>query len=309
MMHFINLPITDTFYYLNLNHEIPIQATLPIRKIKFFGPSETATIIGDIGHITVRGNHERSLENQLAKLVKSKIKYNIRPNYHDLKKEFDKIIIATGDPSTTKKLKQWKKTDVSVKIIGATIEGKFEPTTVKMWLNNDFAPQGYGYFLPLGHKLASIAIATPHDIVDWNKLWNTFLAQINFEFRIKDTFQLDHYEIGQTKTQEFDNTYLIGNAGGFIMPFLGFGQFSSIESGLLVAKAINKNQNYNKLTKNLRKDYLQSYKLRQLMAKMSNTQYDKLIKALNNQTIKKMFLQRKINIAKIIAWLSSPFLR
>lgn len=305
MMHFINLPITDVFYYLSLNHEIPLQPTLPIRKIQFHSANEQATITGDIGYITVRGNHERSLENQLAKLVKSKIKYDQKPDYQQLKKKFDKIIVATGDPQTTKNLNQWQQTDVSVKIIGATIEGEFEPTTVKMWLNNNFAPQGYGYFLPIGNKLASIAIATPHDIVDWETLWDKFLAQLNFDFRIKDTFQIDHYEIGRAKTQQFDNTYIIGHAGGFIMPFLGFGQFTSIESGILVAKALVKNKNYNKLTKNLRKDYKTSYKLRKIMAKMNNSQLDKLVKTLNNNTVKRMFLQRKINVAKILGWLSS----
>lgn len=307
MMHFINLPITDVFYYLSLNQEIPLQPTLPIRTMKFYSANQEATITGDIGYITVRGNHERSLENQLGKLVKSEIKYDQKPDYQDLKEEFNKVVIATGDPRTTKKLDQWQQTDVSVKIIGATIEGEFEPTTVKMWLNNDFAPQGYCYLLPIGNKLASIAIATPQDTVDWEKLWNKFTGQLKFDFRIKDTFQLNHYEIGQAKTQQFDNTYLIGHAGGFIMPFLGFGQFSSIESGLLAAKAINKDQNYNQLAKNLRKDYNLSLKLRKVMAKMSNFHFDKLVKTLNNKTVQKMFLQRKINLAKILSWLSFPW--
>ncbi|GAB6098319.1 NAD(P)/FAD-dependent oxidoreductase [Halanaerocella petrolearia] len=306
MMHLINLPITDAFYYLSLNHELPLQPTLPIRKIKFYGPTETATIVGDIGYITARGNHERSLENQLAKLVSCPIKLNTEPDYNTLKESFDKVIIATGDPATVKNLGQWQQTDISVKIIGATIEGKFEPTTVKMWLNHNFAPQGYGYLLPLGHKLASLAIATPHDIVDSDKLWTKFLSQLNFSFRIKDTFQIDKYEIGRTKTQQFNNTYIIGHAGGFIMPFLGFGQLSSIESGLLVTKSIINRIDYNKLTKSLRNDYQTSYKLRKLMASLSNTQYDKLVHKLNNRTIKKIFLQRKINLAKIIGWLSSP---
>lgn len=160
--------------------------------------------------------------------------------------------------------------------------------------------------LPFGHKLASIAIATPHDIVDSKHLWSNFLDQLDFEFRIKDTFQVDHYEIGQTKTQQFDNTYLIGHAGGFVMPFLGFGQFSSIESGILVSQAITEGKDYNQLTDKLKKDYKVSLKLRKLFAKMSNNQYDKLVKALNNRVVKKMFLQRKINLAKIIGWLSTP---
>lgn len=306
MMHLINLPVTDAFYHLSLNHELPLQPTLPIRKIEFYGPTESATIVGDIGYINSRGNHERSLENQLGKLITSNINYNTEPDYNTLKNNFDKVIIATGDPATTKRLNQWHQTDVSVKIIGATIEGKFEATTVKMWLNHNFAPQGYGYMLPLGHKLASLAIATPHDIVDWKRLWQNFLNQLNFDFRIKDTFQIDKYEIGQSKTQEFNNTYIIGHAGGFVMPFLGFGQFTSIESGILVAQAINRNQNYNKLTKNFQQDYYTSLKLRKLLAKLSNPQYDKLVKGLNNRTVKKMFLQRKINLAKLVGWLSIP---
>ncbi|ADL13569.1 NAD(P)/FAD-dependent oxidoreductase [Acetohalobium arabaticum] len=306
MMHIINLPITDVFYYLSLNRELPLQPTLPIRKIIFYGPTNKATIVGDIGYITIRGNHERSLENQLAKLVDSPINYNNKPDYQKLKREFDEVIIATGDPRTIKKIDQWQQTDVSVKIIGATIEGKFNPTTVKMWLNHNLAPQGYAYLLPFGHKLASIAIATPHDIVDSKHLWSNFLDQLDFEFRIKDTFQVDHYEIGQTKTQQFDNTYLIGHAGGFVMPFLGFGQFSSIESGILVSQAITEGKDYNQLTDKLKKDYKVSLKLRKLFAKMSNNQYDKLVKALNNRVVKKMFLQRKINLAKIIGWLSTP---
>lgn len=170
-----------------------------------------------------------------------------------------------------------------------------------MWLNHNLAPQGYAYLLPFGHKLTSIAIPTPHDIVDWKQLWSNFLDQLDFEFRIKDTFQIDHYEIGQVKTQQFNNTYLIGHAGGSIMPFLGFGQFSSIESGILVSQAIIEGENYNKLTNRLKKDYKVSLKLRKLFAKMSNDQYDKLVRVLNNQTVKKMFLQRKINLAKIIS--------
>lgn len=104
MMHIINLPITDVFYYLSLNRELPLQPTLPIRKIIFYGPTNKATIVGDIGYITIRGNHERSLENQLAKLVDSPINYNNKPDYQKLKREFDEVIIATGDPRTIKRL-------------------------------------------------------------------------------------------------------------------------------------------------------------------------------------------------------------
>jgi flavin-dependent dehydrogenase len=306
MMHIINSPVTDVFYYLNLDCELPLQPTLPIRKIEFFGPTSKATIIGDIGYITIRGNHAYSLENQLAKLVTCDIKYKQTPHYNQLKKNFSKVIIATGDPITTKRLNQWQQTDVSVKIIGATLEGNFSPTTVKMWLNHELAPQGYGYLLPLGHKLASLAIATQHDRVDWEELWNKFLEQLDFEFRIKDTFQINHYEIGRAKTHHFNDTYIIGHAGGFIMPFLGFGQFSSIESGRLAAQAIKENKNYNKLTSSLKQDYKTSLKLRRLMARMSNSQYDKLVQALNYKTAQQLFLQRKVNLLNWLSKLITP---
>lgn len=306
-MHFINSPIKDVFYYLSLEHKLPLQPTFPISKLEFYSPQEKATIAGDIGYITIRGNYPTSLEKQLAKLINSKINYEQEPDYQKLKNEFDKVIIATGDPQITKNLKQWQKTDVSVKIIGATIKGNFEVTTVKMWLNQNFAPQGYAYLLPFEEKLASIALATPYDIVDWKELWQKFLNQLNFNFEVKDTFQIDKYEIGKSKTQAFDNTYLVGNAGGFIMPFLGFGQFSAIESSLLAVEAITQNKDYNQLTKRLRRDYQASYKLRKIIGAMSNQHYDKLVKSLNNKLVKQLFLQRKINLTKLIAWLSTPF--
>ncbi|MFD1040397.1 hypothetical protein ACFQ3N_18635 [Virgibacillus byunsanensis] len=110
------------------------------------------------------------------------------------------------------------------------------------------------------------------------------------------------------KEPRIGNTFFTGNCFGTIMPFLGFGQFDSILTGIYAAEDLSGNGSYPILTKSIRKSYERSLTLRRAMEKLSNNSYDLLVKQLNGPIGKRLFKPSRRDPLKIASYLIRPFL-
>lgn len=310
IMNILDFPVKDYLVYINDKYNVKIEPLNFLKRLFIHSPQHTAAITGELGYITVRGNHPDSLEVQLGDILKSPVITNSFYTLDDLKERYDYVVVAIGNSQESRRQQIWE-TDVVTNLIGANIIGSFDPNTAELWLNNSIAPKGYGFLLPYNSGTASLAIGVPGtEGVNLENLWQNFLDTLTFQYEIKDTFLLHSYEIGRVKTLIKDNVLFVGNAGGFIMPFMGFGQFTSMLSGFEAAIAIaNRNlEYYEKAMEPIIKSYYQSLNMRKIASEMNNSWFDLLVQFLKYTPSNIVFSKFPLPFLKTVQKVLDPFI-
>lgn len=315
LLSLLNRPVFDSLAYFSEQYGIFLHPTANIRKAIFHSENRQAVIQGHLGFTNIRGRHKNSFENQLARQVKSKIIYNSRYSYEQLVKEFTHVILATGDAADASKIQDYRQ-DLTVCLRGATVAGSFDPYSVRAWLNNRLAPKGYGYLIPFSEKEANIVTAFPeypeNKKLDLNQLWEKFFRTVSEDLqqnlRITDNFKISGYIIGICSYPRIGNTFFTGNCFGSIMPFLGFGQFASILTGIYAAYDLCGLGEYEKLTMPLRQSYENSLVLRRSMEKLNNPKMDILVESLNSPLGNMLFNSKHYDPLKLISRLLKPLM-
>lgn len=290
MFSILNRPIKDGIRYLSDNYDIHLKPTSAVKKAIFHSKHNIGSIDGALGYTNIRGRHESSYEYQLSQQVKSKIYFNSKHSYDELCKKFQYIVLAPGDGAYASQMGNYR-CDLSVSLKGATVEGEFIPSIVHLWFNYDIIPKGYGYVVPFTEKEANIVIAFPdypNNIkLDINTMWDKFYkcvsTSLDQSFRITDKFEISHYMIGICNKPVIENTYFVGNCFGCISPGLGFGQFTSILTGIYAAYDLCGLGKYEDLVKPLFENYDNSLDLRRFLETLDDDKLDLLIKNLDNR--------------------------
>ena len=260
MFSILNKPINDSYRYFAEEFQLYLRPSSSINQLEILFESEKAVIHEHVGFVNIRGRHHQSLDQQLFEQIKSDIHFHSTYSYEELLAEYTHVIMATGDVSDVLKLKNFRE-DVSVSMKGATVEGQFNRNTVPVWLDNHLAPKGYAYLLPYSAKEAIIVIAypdlEPDQQVDANVLWERFFERASCDLdqtlKVTDRFQITNFKMGMCKSPRIGNTFFTGNCFGAMMPFLGYGQFESILTGVYAAYDICGIGNYDELTKPMKK--------------------------------------------------------
>jgi len=308
-------PINDVVSYLTEEYGIAIHPISNIKNLHLYSENELAKISGNLGFSSLRGRDIDSLENQLARQVKSKIIFNSEHTYEELLQEYTHVIVSTGDAAYTSKIQIFD-SSLTVSLRGATVEGDFDQYTVMSWLNHNLAPKGYGYLIPYSKKEAQIVIGYPdyEDVkyLNKNQLWENFYEQVrlnlNQELRITDQFEVTRYLIGNCRSPRIGNTFFVGNCFGTIMPFLGFGQFASILTGIYAALDISGKGDYVQLTNKIKKSYINSLALRRGIESLDNSQLDMFVNALNSRLGHKLF-NSKYDFLRTAGYLLRPIIK
>ncbi|WP_439646629.1 NAD(P)/FAD-dependent oxidoreductase [Piscibacillus salipiscarius] len=276
-MSIFERPVHDCIETLSEEYGIYLKPTSHIQSMEIFSKNEKAVIEGPLGFTNIRGREQDSFDSQLARQTKSTIHYHSEYTYEELLSKHSHVVMATGDGEYAKKTKNYRE-DLTVTIKGAIIEGSFDPYLVKAWLNYDIAPFGYCYFIPLSDHEANISLAIPdlpeNANVNLDSLWDLFYEKVRAEFnqkiRITDQFQITRYPMGICRSARIGNTFYVGNCFGTMMPFMGFGQYASILSGVYAAYDLCGLGKYEELMKPLRRSYEDSLILRRSMEQLSN---------------------------------------
>jgi len=314
LLNILSRPINNSLEHFANKYDIHLKPTSQLNQVNFYSKNATATIKGTLGYINIRGRHMDSFEHQLKRQVKSKITFNSKYTYDYLAKNFDYVILATGDGEYSRKLGNYR-CDLSVTLKGATVEGKFIKNTATMWTNYDFAPKGYSYLIPFSDKEANIVVAYPdydeNRKKDLNTLWDMFYEQAckntKQNLKITDQFEISKYMIGISHTPIIYNTLFVGNCFGSINPSFGFGQFTSILTGIYAAYHILGIDSYEKLTKPLYKNYNNSLVIRRFMESLNNKKLDLLIKSFNMPLVNYAFSDTsKIDFFKMGSYALRP---
>lgn len=313
MMSMLSRPIYNHIGHLAEQYGIYLKPASNIQKLIIYSKNEQATINGHIGFINYRGRHQRSYENQLAEQLNNKIIFNSQMTYEQLTQKYTHVILATGDADYSTKLQDYH-VDLTVTLKGATVEGKFERSTVIAWLNYDFAPLGYSYLIPYSKTEANIVIAYPdyptNQTKDLDHLWQLFYNQVcqnlQQDLHITDQFEITRYIIGHAQYPRIGNTLFVGNCFGSIMPFLGFGQFAALLTGIYAAKDLCGLGNYENLLTHIQNSYQSSLVLRRMMEQLDNSKLDFLVRRLKGTLGQKLFVKSPGNPLRLLSFLMSP---
>ncbi|AEG59285.1 NAD(P)/FAD-dependent oxidoreductase [Desulforamulus ruminis] len=288
LLQLMNRPVRDQLKWLEKDYHIKIKPLNTWKKLTMHAPHVSKTVhSGKLGYFVERGQGDQSLEVQLNKMIKSPIYYNCQADYSELAREYDYVVVASGNREIAATLGIWK--DIFITMVrGAIVLGDFNPEELKMWVNTDYALGAYAYLTAFNRTRASLVLIHANTSAkEMEKIWHTFLKKENLDYQITEGFLLSHVA-GTVFPHQVRNILLVGSAGGFMESFLGFGAISSLRSGVLAARAIAKNLSFDKLSKRLDEEMRRSVRLREIINTMKNEDYDRLVTVATLPVIKQI---------------------
>lgn len=304
----IQRPWHDAFQFFE-RLGLPLRPTAPLARFIVRGPSQRASFRGDLGHITIRGHWPRSWECQIAEQVAPRILFNRNEDWRDLARDFDWVVVATGEAVIPESLGLWRRT-VNAHIKGAVVRGRFDPNQVEMWFNTRYAKTLYGFFAPFDQNNACAAVtlpdATPEEL---DRYFARFLGEAGITGRVTLEFKTEGYPIGVCSARQAGNVLFAGNAGGFIDPAFGFGQFDSIASGIMAGRAIARGLDYEALVRPHVERMRRFLNIRRFLDRLDDAAFDRLIWLAGRYPCRKAAFDTRLDWLGPIGRLLGLFLR
>lgn len=240
MTQFMHLnPRQDILAHIREELMLPLEPSYTLTRCVLHSRSHEAEMGGKLGYGTIRGNDDRSLERQLARRVAAPIHFDQTPDVRELRREYDWVVVATGDQRWTTELSQWKR-DLSWTARGALVSGSFTPGEVHFYFDTRYAGTGHALLAPLDEHLAIAGIglpdATPAEALAY---WERFRAAESFRWAAEENpFEVCRNSCGEVWPIVVGNVMFIGVAGGFLEPLGMNGQCPSLTSGVMAARQI-----------------------------------------------------------------------
>jgi len=298
ILEIVHRPIKDSVAFFKDHLKLDIKPLNTCTSIKHNSPNKKTILKGDFGYFFKRGKEADAVKNQIfSRLNKTDIRLNHAVNYDELADSFDYVVIANGTTDFTRQLGCWQEW-VNTFVKGAIVLGDFNPNELIVWLNKDYCKNGYVYLTPFDNKRASLAlVVTDVDEREIDSFWELFLYTENNNYTVLEEFKYDHIS-GHVYPHKVNNIYLAGDAGGVIDPFLGFGQMSSLTMGVMAARSIVEEIDYEKLIKKMINKNLQLHEFRKMINVTNNTGYDLLVSLISMPGIKHLLYYSPINVVK-----------
>lgn len=265
------LKVLSDKYKLNLTPHYTLNEIITVTSRK------TYTANGEFGHIFLRGIEPGFLTTQLKELVTIPYNLNTLARIEEIKKDFDRIVVATGGMEIPLQMNlATVKFDAYVRI--ANILGDFNVNGIKVWFNTKYAKHGFAYLVPVSNKHARLILIV--DNISDKELdfyWEEFLSTEKIDYDIIETKDV-HHLVGSVFPLQVDNIYFVGNAGGFIDTMLGFGAMKALQSGVMAAECIVKNKDYTKFMKSMVKDMDAKYEFRKVFNTFTDKDIDRMVR-------------------------------
>ena len=256
------------------DYKIDIKHKQPISKIIKYAPSgKSMSVVGNgktpLFYVVRRGKSDNSIDTQIFNSI----------NRTNLSVEFNKNVnVLAGDIVATGPVLR------NVSGFGYTFEGvDVNPEEIHLFMDNDYAPNGYIYIAPFGDRTASIGAVSFNLNMELKMFLDRFLENNVVAKKIID----GHYKkeafsgygyCNYPKTAKIKGKLFTGAAAGFVEASRGFGVKYSILSGLLAAQSIIEKKDFDALWKASFGEELKNSLYRHfLLAKLDNAQYDKLL--------------------------------
>ncbi|MHB8918106.1 MAG: NAD(P)-binding protein [Desulfocucumaceae bacterium] len=309
---FLNIivrPVPDAVKYLHRTLGIKLTPLNLFKKVIHYSPNNQASATGPLGYFFVRGKNENSTTSQIHKQVKSQVHFNSFVRPEDIEKDFDYIVVADGHWSVPKRYGIWREV-MRTWVKGGIFAGDFEDDTLKMWLDSKLTKGVYIYSAPYSKQKAIIAQVVQNiEHGELNDYWHNFLESRNIlrKYDMIESWELPH-QAGYVTTNRVGKLLFAGTAGGGVEPFLGFGQFNAVFTGVMAARSIVKGADINLLLKKLRKKSMELITFRHLMNQATNSDFDRLLAFMKTPGFRSLVYKTNLDIVKMLSIGLKPFI-
>lgn len=268
-----------------------LQPNRNMKQLEIHSPSVTVSLKGNIGFFYEVGG-QMGIEAKARKSIEKFITIHYATkveNKGQLEDEFDAIVAADGYRSRIAEedgLRSRLPKQVGVGV-GVTVEGDFNPERMAVWFDNYLSLHGYAYIIPFSKRQASLVSASIGKRVPI-RLYRERLKEfaISREWKIVNEW-IDFESWYDFSCYHKDNLYVIGNAGSFTDPALGFGLKWAIKSARLCARAVHENLDYDLL---LERELLPEFNpwkiVRKVLERADDEDYDRFVNLFNIPYVK-----------------------
>lgn len=220
--------------------------------------------------------------------------------YFETKKGLKKVktditIGADGPLSKTAKTHGMQKKEYYIGI-QARIKGRFNPKTYEVYLGS-MCPGFFAWIIPEDKKTARVGLAAKKYS---SKLLEEFLKEKKYT-KIIDK-QAGLIPIYNGKKAQKKHIYLIGDAAGQVKATTGGGIIPSLKAADILTECIRNNKNYDKQLKPIKRQLFMHRKIRQILDKFTDKDYDKLLEMLKKEKVQEVLKEtnrdKPIKLAK-----------
>ena len=298
----ITRPIADPIVYMDKQLGIKLIPLHEFRKVIHYSPNNQLTVSAPLGYFMIRGKEENSVQGQLHKQIRSQVHYNTFVKPQDVEKDFDYVIVADGHWTVPTQYGIWQET-MQAWVKGGIFAGDFEEGTLQMWLDNELTNGIYIYAAPYSKNKAVIAHVVQnihHE--ELNGYWHRFLESRNIlkKYDMLESWDVPHHA-GLVTTNRVGNIYFIGAAGGGIEPFLGFGQFNAVMTGVMTARSIAHGLDVDSLLTDVKEKSKQLNTLRPLMNAATNEDLDRLLTLMKAPGFRSLVYRTDVDVVKLLS--------
>jgi len=218
---------------------------------------------------------------RLAEINKNELAFI--SNGKTIKKEFDIIIGADGPISQTAKsagLYGNRKFWIGMQV---TIEGRFKKDQFEAYFG-DICPEFFAWVVPESNTLARVGIATlPEN--EPKKHFDAFIKKIGGKIKATQAGPIPWHK---PKKVSKNSIYLVGDAAGLVKATTGGGIITGIWSSEILADCIINKKNYEWSLLPLRFELMLHNKLRSMLNKFKDRDYDELLRLISTDNVKEV---------------------
>lgn len=225
----------DQLDFLQREYGLKLSPLGPLTAIRYHRRGTRHQVTGTYGYLLRRGREEGSIERQLAEQMTGVIRFCRPVRAGDLAGSYDRVVVADGSGRTAQQVGVWRRR-VRCLSRGAEVLGRFEPGTGDLYFDTAYAGHGYGILFPFDRRRAGLYL----HLVGGEQMdtkWRLFWAQEDLSFHVLTCYDLV-YAAGTVTRHQVGNILLAGNSGGLVDPLCGLGLFASLASGVLAARAV-----------------------------------------------------------------------
>jgi flavin-dependent dehydrogenase len=282
------LQMEGAVYYLD---NIPnLKHTYKISELTLASENETANFKGDLGFLYRIGGVDGvdvKFRREIEKRIK--INYSLKINSLDMLSDYDIIVAADGHRSRIAQMAGMRKDQVELKGmgLGLTVRGAFNPGYTYSLFDNNYAPGGYLYLIPIDKNQASLvsaSIGNGFNAKSLRKKLRDYANSLDLEILNEWTDIEKWYRF---RTYHKDNIYVIGGAASFTDKTYGFGLKYSILSAKLCAEAIVNKKNYHELLRPVINELEFWDKIADVLVNTTNKGKDVLVRFAKNYLVKR----------------------
>ncbi len=205
-----------------------------------------------------------------------------RHNGKTIKQETDILIGADGPLSKVAETSGLGKNRRFYVGQQATVKARFNPKVFTTWFGS-IAPGFFAWSVPENAEVSRIGLATTND-KDCAQCFQRLMKMAGGKIIARQAAPIPLYD--SRRIVEKGNTFLVGDAAGFVKDTTGGGIITGMLSSKILAESIISKTSYEKNLKPLRKELWLHSKLRRLLNKFSDKDYARLIKWMSNKRIK-----------------------